>query len=304
MKASDAINHISTFKLGQQKFNNWAARNGRPQLALQLQDCGSWLKFREWINSGESRLRQANFCHKFLVCRCCAAIRAGKMLQKYAERVEQIRSQNPGLIPIMVTLTVANGPDLLERMTHLESAFRKMLTAARLGKSSKLRNRPVEWNKVQGHIAAYEITNEGKGWHPHIHVFALVDRFIDHKAICDEWWKYTHDSYIVSLNRCPSKDIVKGLIEVLKYSSKLNDMKPEHVLEVADTLKGKRWINAGGILRGVKVPDIDSDDAEGLDGPYVDYVARWILSQARYDIRPDTGNALVIERPNRHGNKV
>lgn len=300
MKASDAINNIRTFKVGQLHFNTWCADNGRPNLALQLQDCGSWLKFREWIDSGESRLRQANFCHKFLVCRCCAAIRAGKMIQKYAERVQLLQEQYPKLIPAMVTLTVKNGPDLHERMHRLEVAFKKMLTGARLGRSKGTRNKPIEWNKVKGHVAAFEVTNEGKGWHPHLHVFVLLEKYIDQKALSLEWKNYTIDSPIVGITKCRKNNLVAALCETLKYSSKLHTMKPEHVIQVAEECKGKKWINSAGILRGVKIPNIDSDDDTGLTGPWRDYIARWLHSQARYDIRPVVENSLVIERPKRN----
>jgi len=300
MKASDAINSIATFKVGQRKFTDWAATHGRENLALKLQDCGSWLKFREWLETGESRLRQAYFCKKFLVCRCCAAIRAGKMIQKYKERIEFVQAENPKLIPAMITLTVKNGDDLMERMFRLEVGFGKMIGAARFARSGKRRDTKVEWNKVQGFVASYEVTNEGKGWHPHIHAFVLLNKYIDQKQLSEEWLRFTGDSYIVGVTKCRNKNLIAALCETMKYSCKMHTMKPEHVMAVSDAFKGKRWINAGGLLRGVKVPDIDSDDCTGMTGPYIDYVARWLHSQGRYDIRQDTGSTLVIERPNRN----
>lgn len=304
MKASDAINNIATFKVGQRKFNTWAARNGHPQLALKLEDCGSWLKFREWIESGESRLRQAYFCKKFLVCRCCAAIRAGKMIQKYAERIELIQAQHPHLIPAMITLTVKNGDDLHARMARLEQGFGKMISAARYAKDGKRRNIKVEWNKVKGFVASYEVTNEGKGWHPHIHAFVLLESYINQADLSEQWLRFTGDSYVVGITKCRKANLIAALCETMKYSSKMHTMKPEHVIQVAEECKGKRWINAGGLLRGVKVPDIDKDDDAGLTGPYIDYVARWIHSQARYDIRPESESKLIVERPQRIKLKV
>ena len=35
--------------------------------------------------------------------------------------------------------------------------------------------------KAHGIVYAVEITNRGRGWHPHIHMVALVDDWIDGK---------------------------------------------------------------------------------------------------------------------------
>ena len=38
-----------------------------------------------------------------------------------------------------------------------------------------------EFSKIDGCVYSYEITNKGNGWHPHIHMVALVDDWIDEK---------------------------------------------------------------------------------------------------------------------------
>ena len=60
--------------------------------------------------------------------------------------------------------------------------------------------------KAHGIVYAVEITNKGRGWHPHIHMVALVDDWIDGKKLSQQWEAITGDSKIVDVRRLkPSK---------------------------------------------------------------------------------------------------
>ena len=87
--------------------------------------------------------------------------------------------ENRKLKPVLITLTVKNGTDLRERADHLLKSFRTLLERRRdyLKKGWGYN----EFCKVQGAMYSYENTyNEKTGeWHPHIHIFALVDSWID-----------------------------------------------------------------------------------------------------------------------------
>ena len=54
---------------------------------------------------------------------------------------------------------------------------------------------------------SYENTyNEKTGeWHPHIHMFALVDSWIDQQEFAEYWQSLTGDSYIVDVRRAKKK---------------------------------------------------------------------------------------------------
>jgi Replication protein len=256
-----------------------------PDIGDLVAGCGWWLHLREWLQSGETRLRNANFCGKFLLCRSCAARRAGKMVAAYAEKVAAVTASAPDLIPAMLTFTVKNGDDLAERLAHLKKSWSAMIAAARKGKSKSGRHEPIEWNKVRGSVRAIEVTNKGNGWHPHIHVFALLSAYIDQPTLSAEWQRFTGDSFVVGVTKCKG-GIVPGLIETLKYCSKLTELEPSQVLHVWRTAKGSRFTDPQGILRGVPEPDIRQDDDEGLSGPYRDFFALWCRSKAGYDLRP------------------
>jgi hypothetical protein len=267
-----------------------------PDLGDLVKGCGSWLHIREWITSGETRLRNANFCAKFLLCRSCAARRAGKMVSGYAEKVTAVTASKPDLIPAMITLTVKNGDDLAERFAHLKAAWHRMQVAKRKGASNSGRHARIEWNKVEASIRAIEVTRKASGWHPHIHVFALLSEYIDQPALSEEWRNFTGDSFVVGVTKCKG-GIVPGLIECLKYASKLTELSPEDVLHVYRTCKGSRFTDPQGLLRGVPEPDIRQDDTEGLSGPYRDFLALWCRSKAGYDLRPMESQSPLPTRP-------
>jgi hypothetical protein len=294
MNASDVLNRLTFHKLRQGPFLDYLEKvDGK--LASQVAGCGSWLHVREWELSGESRLRNANFCKRFLICPCCAARRAAKLVTAYAAKVAVIQDMNPGLIPCMITLTIKNGPNLRERLVHLRASWSRMVAANRKGKLGKERHAAIEWNKVAGSIKAIE-AKIGKGsglWHPHIHAFALVTEDISKFHLSAEWERFTGDSIIVHISPC-DKGIVPGLIEVLKYVSKPSELSPELLFELYESAKGSRFVDPQGCLRGVPEPCIDSDDDDGLHGPFRDFIALW--SRGSYSLQ-SVGHRLDILRP-------
>lgn len=218
------------------------------------------------------------------------------MVAAYSVKVAAVTASQPDLIPAMITLTVKNGEDLPERLGHLKKSWSAMIGAARKGKSTKSTNCRIEWNKVMGSVRAIEVTNEGKGWHPHIHVFALLSDYVSHPALSEEWNRFTGDSFVVGVTKCHG-GIVPGLIETLKYCSKLTELSPEQILHVWRTAKGSRFTDPQGILRGVPDPDIRQDDDAGLTGPYRDFLAHWCRSKAGYDVRQIDHDAALPTAP-------
>lgn len=254
-------------------------------MASQVAGCGSWLHVREWELSKETRLRNANFCKRFLICPCCASRRAAKMVNAYADKVAVVMDMHPGLIPIMITLTIKNGPDLGERLQHIKDAWKRMGAARRKGASASGRHEAIEMNKVLGSVRAIEVTynHKAKEWHPHIHIFALVTEFINPAHLSSEWEKFTGDSFIVDVRKVRPKsddpeamDPIKGgLIEVLKYVSKPSELPPELLYELYQTAKGSRFTDPHGLMRGIPEIVIEQDDDTGLDGPFRDFLALW-----------------------------
>ena len=184
-------------------------------LGQKVLHCGTWLHLREWMKHDVSKLINANFCKKHLLCPACAWRRSIKAVAKYTEKVERVAKENPQLIPVMITFGVVNGPDLPERVQHLKTSIKAMTSAARKAKSKTgcmHGHAQIEWNKLAGSIRAMEVTNTGRQWHPHVHVFALVTDYIDRERLSAEWQRFTGDSFIVDVRKCkgePSRGCAK-----------------------------------------------------------------------------------------------
>ena len=140
-----------------------------------------------------------------LLCPFCAAIRASRAIQRYVERINQVLQENRKLKPVLITLTVKNGSDLAERSEHLMKSFRTLLERRRdyLKKGWGY----SEFCKVQGAMYSYENTFNEKTveWHPHIHMFALVDQWIDQQEFSEYWHSITGDSMVVDVRRAKRK---------------------------------------------------------------------------------------------------
>ena len=296
---TDLLNKITSIRREQAALTRFLC-NRDEILGTKLFGCGTWLHMREWLDhGGETRLVNANFCKKHLVCMACAARRSVRLVEAYASKVATVTAAQPQLVPAMVTLTIKNGLDLGERIQHCKKAWSAMLAAKRKGASVSSRNAPVEWNKVAGSIRAIEITKNRKTqeWHPHMHCFVLLENYIDQPALSREWQSCTGDSKIVGVTKCRNKqtgevDAMAGLFEVVKYAVKFSDMTHEDLWHVFNVCGGTRSVDPQGSLRGVPEPDIDADSIEGLAGPTVDYVARWLFMLQKYEIERWEGQAV------------
>ena len=220
-----------------------------------------------------------------MLCPFCANIRAAKNLQKYLERFDLLTSENPGLKPAFLTLTIHHTAqhDLMERFQHLHKCWRKYQDRRR---DWFKKNRGFnELCKVDGAVFSYEITKGKHGWHPHIHILVLLTDWIDREQLSKEWLAITGDSKIVDIRRLKGKkrdDLIEAFCEIFKYTLKFSDLSLEDNFEAYENLKGKRLQGSFGSFWGVKVPEKDTDDL--LDAlPYLEMLYRY------------TGTAYTLE---------
>ena len=148
-----------------------------------------------------------------------------------------------------------------------------------------------EFCKVQGAMYSYENTfNEKTGeWHPHIHMFALVDQWIDHQEFSEYWHSLTGDSMVVDVRRARKEKghgYSKAAAEVCKYALKFGDLSVEKTWEAFKVLKGKRLTGSFGLLWGVKIPENLADDLpEDKDLPYLEMLYKFVYGkQSYYDL--------------------
>ena len=235
--------------------------------------CGNYLHFRNYHTVDQTRLHDARFCKKHLFCPLCAIRRGSKQLSSYLSRYKAIIEHNPTLRPCMVTLTVKNGPDLTERYNHLVTSLKKV-TRARSRALSGSRDK-TEFSKVKAAVGTYEFTNKNNGWHPHVHIIALVEENIDQAKLSKEWHTITGDSFIVDVRPISNpEEPIKGFAEVFKYALKFSDLTLEQQVFAAMQLHKKRLLFSIGLFRGVVVPESLTD--EPLDDlPYIDIFYRY-----------------------------
>ena len=252
-----------------------------------LKHCASYLVFHEYLSIDEIRLVKAHTCKQHLLCPFCAMRRSGKFVAKNLPKVEQVINENRSRIPVMVTFTVKNGPDLQERFNHLRNAHRRLNQRRRNALKGQLHS---EWSKVAGGITSYEFTKKDEGdWHPHIHALVMLDDFIDQKALSAEWFDITGDSFVVDIRRIRSNpnagglDIASGLLEVCKYALKFHDMTLPDTWLAFQVLRTRRLVDSFGVLRGVQIPDNLLDDPlEGL--PFIERHYRYQHNKRSYDL--------------------
>ncbi|WP_180066149.1 protein rep [Acinetobacter sp. YH16037] len=254
--------------------------------AQKLNECGNYLLFKNFYTIGEVKLSKLRTCGQHLLCPFCAAIRASRAIQKYVERINQVLQENRKLKPVLITLTVKNGSDLAERSEHLMKSFRTLLERRRdyLKKGWGY----SEFCKVQGAMYSYENTyNEKTGeWHPHIHMFALVDQWIDQQEFSEYWHSITGDSMVVDVRRAKKEKghgYSKAAAEVCKYALKFGDLSVEKTWEAFKVLKGKRLTGSFGLLWGVKIPDTMTDDMpDDKTLPYLEMLYKFAYGKKSY----------------------
>ena len=203
-------------------------------------------------------------------------------------------AESPKLIPVLITLTVKNGPDLGERYRHLKTAFGKI--RKRRSDSLRLDSRrglaSSEFGKIDGAVYSFEQTyNPDTGWHPHAHIMAFLTDYLDLVSLSQEWHDLTGDSFIVDARRIypnfaghGALGIEGALSEVYKYAVKLSDMTNELTWHAYTVLRGKRLTGALGALYGRVVESDELMDEEIDDTPYVWRFYRWSRGRSTYDI--------------------
>lgn len=243
--------------------------------ASRLSVCGNYLHFRHYFTAGDVRLHAARFCKQHLVCPLCAIRRGSKTLDAYLQRFEVVRAQRPALRPWLLTFTVRNGPDLLERFEHLADSFQRLQNRRRLWNKGARGAQWTEFARVDGAVGSYEVTNRGNGWHPHLHMVALAPSEPLQAALRAEWQAITGDSFMVDVRPFQeAQDPAAGFMEVMKYALKFGDLSLPDNWHAAQVLRARRLLFSIGCFRGVDVPEELTDEPlEGL--PYFDLFYRY-----------------------------
>ncbi|MDQ7091976.1 MAG: protein rep [Methylococcales bacterium] len=254
------------------------------KLYNRLDKCASWLTFRHYIDHKANRLTSANFCGKHLLCQPCAIRRGSQKLRAYHQKIVHVLKENPKLKASMLTFTVKDGDNLRERFNHLQSSIKKLLKNRNYNLNAD--KKFTEMSKIQGAVLSYEV-KKGKNsglWHPHCHILILHEEELcmgrvnpltgKGNGLCKEWFKITGDSFIVDCRRKEYQDVIDLCMEVFKYAVKFTEQEPSDTWHCFQVLNHRRLFSSFGNLRGVKLPSSMID--EKLDGPYIEYMFRYL----------------------------
>ena len=268
--------------------------------ATKLKGCGQFLIFRNYYTIDQVKLEKFHVCGQHLLCPMCAGIRAARSMKRYLDRIHELMRQNPRLKPVLITLTVKNGEDLEERYNHLTSSFRKLLSRYRDYKKKGWGFN--QFCKIDGafYTTEYTYNDKTKQWHPHIHIFALLNEWIDQEELSETWHDITLDSYIIDIRRVKKTKehgYSKAVAEVCKYALKFGDLSVENTWDAFLTLKGKRLTGSFGSMHGVKIPDKATDDMPLEELPYLEMFYRFVFDKKSYynleitkDVKPQTNS--------------
>lgn len=256
--------------------SHYAKCEGNHKIARVLQQCGGWLRFRDYYTVDKLRLSGAYFCRKHLLCPFCAIRRAGKAMKAYLDRLTVIRDEHPSAKLYLVTFTIKNGEDLGERYRHLTSSMRRYQQARRDHLSNPVKNKHVEMAKALGCVGSYEFKRGSRQglWHPHVHMIWLCNEKPDQQKIRDDWERITGDSFMCDVRELRNQDEPSAdFCEVFKYALKFSDMSMADNWHGFETLSSRRMIFSFGAFYGVKVPDELTDDCFD-ELPYVELLYR------------------------------
>lgn len=223
----------------------------------RMQQCGAYIVFRDYFLREEApKLVEAAFCRAYKACGICAAQRAAKVANAYADKVALVRSERPELVLAMVTFTIRDSEDLRASFLKIRWAMSELLCRRRHASSRAV----GEFRKARGGAYSIEVKRgENSGlWHPHIHCLVLLDRYMDWESLRDEWAKLIGQEWAsVHVRKCdPGDDAFR---EAFKYALKFGALSLEDHRYALGVLSRQRQVGNFGCLRGVQVPEEMAD---------------------------------------------
>ena len=238
--------------------------------ALRLQECASYLTFREYEDKSQF-LEHANFC-RIRLCPMCQWRRSLKVFGQVSKIMAHLAPQNYAYLFLTLTVRNCDGKDLSETITHVLKSW-KLLMQTKAVKAV-----------VKGYYRTFEVTHntdydskDFDTYHPHIHAIIAVDQsYFKHGDYLSQakWTSLWRDA--ARLDYEPIVDVrkVKGntaeaVAEVSKYAVKADDfvipgdwdLTTDTVRILDEALNNRRFIAYGGVFKSAhKVLNLDDAD--------------------------------------------
>lgn len=242
----------------------------------QMENCGTFLQFKEFTGTFEKVLNNANFC-KLPMCRMCGWRRSLKIFGQTSQIMDV--AEQDGFRFLFLTLTIRNvfGDDLGGKGGALDHLFNSFI---------RLVDRKAYKSAVYGWMRNLEITHNVDPndiwydtYHPHLHAILAVKEsyfigrnYISHDQLMKDWRKCAKLNYDPRVYIQAVKKGDKGSIrEVSKYATKPGDIINDNpdlmdsaVMYIDHAITSRRLVSYGGILKQIKA-DLNLDDVENGD---------------------------------------
>jgi Replication protein/Transposase zinc-binding domain len=193
------------------------SRCGNQELYITCRECGNT----------ETRYYQCSlkFCPR---CNWRIARERAKLLKIWTAVIHQ---------PKHIVLTRRNQTGILTRKLFRDT----------MRKFSQLRASRF-WKPVQGGCVSMELTNEGRGWHVHLHILADV-KFLEAAELARRWGRLVGQDYaIVKIKDCRRKDYLGEVTKYVVKPSQMVSWQPEEIAQFICALKGIRFFTTFGSL--------------------------------------------------------
>lgn len=273
LEVGKSTNHDE--RLEKKRIHRLNSAESRERLTRRLEDEGRYDLAQKLAGCG---------CPVPITCVCCGAKKTVETRCKKrwcpacAHSIQQERIKRFGGAiklmqwPMFLTLTMPNSKNV-ESVRELRKGWGKM------------RRRKLIAERVLGGVAAIEVTNKGKGWHPHLH--AVIDCVwlavntpapTGRDSINVRNQKYEHARLELSaiwgnVLRQPSAIVLAKRIKdqsaavyMLKYATKSSELLEckESVGDLIDVLDKSRLVSAFGNLHG-RTREMQDDERPGLE---------------------------------------
>ena len=270
--------------------------------AGKLCECGNYLDYRYFPETGDKKLAKANFC-KYRLCPMCAWRRSLKIFGQASQVLDEVKKQKYEFIFVTLTQENCGHKELGQEITNIVHGLRLLMRRKAIKKV------------VHGWMRIIEITHNvdplSKSYdtfHPHVHMIWAVKRsyfkegYVSQAELVNLWQKCMKLEYkpITDIRRVRTKG--KGHIrEVAKYSVKPGEMLTDDwdltdraVYTLDESLHNRRLLAWGGIIKEVRKTfkfddpesgDLVNTDSDKVENPELQYILiryRWNVGYQQY----------------------
>lgn len=246
-----------------------------------LLNCGSWLEFRHYKKTNQTKLHHANFCKRDRLCIPCAVRRAYKQQNRFMQIIEQDKTflqKDWYYVVIPVKHTKKETYEtVMNRVIKLRKQLIASMNNSRKGKHNNF------WAYFGGGMYSQEVTKTDNGWNVHLNLILNAEKGvkIPLKAIKNRrgqvstqngdlraWLIKHYDSQIHNISQIKDNNNLRGdLVEVLKYSLKFSSLSQQELFYVFVKSVGVRLFGAFGNMygKGLENVELEGDTAPDED---------------------------------------